>query len=59
MKRLPHLKVVMEHITTMDAVKFVESCDDGMLSHGVVFPLSLLVINLFSICECLNFLTFI
>ncbi|KAJ9147636.1 hypothetical protein P3X46_029773 [Hevea brasiliensis] len=35
MKRLPHLKVVMEHITTMDAVKFVESCDDGFVAATV------------------------
>ncbi|CAN1844459.1 Dihydroorotase, mitochondrial [Linum perenne] len=28
-QRLPKLKVVMEHITTMDAVKFVESCNEG------------------------------
>ncbi|KAH9743977.1 Dihydroorotase [Citrus sinensis] len=28
-QRLPQLKVVMEHITTMDAVKFVESCKEG------------------------------
>ncbi|KAM7276893.1 hypothetical protein ACFE04_018759 [Oxalis oulophora] len=27
-QRLPQLKVVMEHITTMDAVKFVESCKE-------------------------------
>lgn len=29
MKKLPHLKVVMEHITTVDAVKFIESCSEG------------------------------
>ena len=28
-QRLPQLKVVMEHITTADAVKFVESCKEG------------------------------
>uniref|UniRef100_A0A2C9WD64 Dihydroorotase, mitochondrial n=1 Tax=Manihot esculenta TaxID=3983 RepID=A0A2C9WD64_MANES len=34
-KRLPRLKVVMEHITTMDAAKFVESCDDGFVAATV------------------------
>lgn len=29
-KRLPDLKIVMEHITTADAAQFVESCE-GML----------------------------
>lgn len=29
LQKLPQLKVVMEHITTMDAVKFIESCDEG------------------------------
>lgn len=28
-QKLPKLKVVMEHITTLDAVKFVESCDES------------------------------
>ncbi|KAK6123137.1 hypothetical protein DH2020_043133 [Rehmannia glutinosa] len=28
-QKFPQLKVVMEHITTMDAVNFVESCDEG------------------------------
>ncbi|XP_076891392.1 dihydroorotase, mitochondrial-like [Bidens hawaiensis] len=28
-KKLPKLKVVMEHVTTMDAVRFVESCEEG------------------------------
>lgn len=32
-QRLPQLKVVMEHITTMDAVRFVESCKEGILIH--------------------------
>ncbi|XP_071911766.1 dihydroorotase, mitochondrial isoform X4 [Coffea arabica] len=27
--KFPQLKVVMEHVTTMDAVKFVESCAEG------------------------------
>lgn len=30
-QRLPRLKVVMEHITTMDAVRFVESGEEGKL----------------------------
>lgn len=30
-EKLPRLKVVMEHVTTMDAVKFVESCAEGKL----------------------------
>uniref|UniRef100_A0A453FEI2 dihydroorotase n=1 Tax=Aegilops tauschii subsp. strangulata TaxID=200361 RepID=A0A453FEI2_AEGTS len=29
-QKLPQLKIVMEHITTMDAVNFVESCKEGM-----------------------------
>lgn len=58
-KRLPRLKVVMEHITTMDAAKFVESCDDGMCSYGIVLPSPSMVDYLFSICKYLNFLTFI
>ncbi|GFS41318.1 pyrimidin 4 [Actinidia rufa] len=28
-ERLPQLKVVMEHVTTEDAVRFVESCKEG------------------------------
>jgi dihydroorotase len=28
-QKLPQLKVVMEHITTMDAVRFVESSKEG------------------------------
>lgn len=28
-QKFPKLKIVMEHITTMDAVNFVESCDKG------------------------------
>lgn len=30
-QKFPRLKVVMEHVTTMDAVKFVESCSEGNL----------------------------
>lgn len=29
-QKLPRLKVVMEHITTMDAVRFIESCSEGI-----------------------------
>lgn len=29
-ERLPKLKVVMEHITTADAAKFVQSCENGI-----------------------------
>lgn len=34
-ERLPNLRVVMEHITTSDAVRFVESCREGIF--GVKF----------------------
>ncbi|KAL3618114.1 Dihydroorotate dehydrogenase (fumarate) [Castilleja foliolosa] len=34
-QKLPHLKVVMEHITTMDAVNFVESCNEGSVAATV------------------------
>ncbi|KAK4255518.1 hypothetical protein QN277_008511 [Acacia crassicarpa] len=42
LQRLPQLKVVMEHITTMDAVKFVESCKEGYLA-ATVTPQHLLL----------------
>ena len=29
-QRLPQLKIVMEHITTADAARFVESCKEGI-----------------------------
>ena len=32
-QRLPMLKVVMEHITTAHAVRFVESCKEGVFNH--------------------------
>ncbi|XP_076925916.1 dihydroorotase, mitochondrial-like isoform X1 [Bidens hawaiensis] len=35
-QKLPKLKVVMEHVTTMDAVKFVESCEEGTLFLSVL-----------------------
>ncbi|KAK0590907.1 hypothetical protein LWI29_033055 [Acer saccharum] len=41
-QRLPRLKVVMEHITTMDAVKFVESCKEGSVA-ATVTPQHLLL----------------
>jgi len=28
-QKLQQLKIVMEHITTMDAVNFIESCEQG------------------------------
>ncbi|CAH9116590.1 unnamed protein product [Cuscuta europaea] len=31
-QRLPQLKIVMEHITTLDAVNFVESCREGYVA---------------------------
>ncbi|KAI4317814.1 hypothetical protein L6164_025652 [Bauhinia variegata] len=34
-QRLPQLKIVMEHITTEDAVKFVESCKEGYVAATV------------------------
>ncbi|XP_027069116.1 dihydroorotase, mitochondrial isoform X2 [Coffea arabica] len=33
--KFPQLKVVMEHVTTMDAVKFVESCAEGRIAATV------------------------
>ncbi|KAL4620426.1 hypothetical protein ACB092_06G153000 [Castanea dentata] len=41
-QRLPQLKVVMEHITTMDAVRFVESCKEGSVA-ATVTPQHLLL----------------
>ncbi|KAG5622327.1 hypothetical protein H5410_007545 [Solanum commersonii] len=34
-QKFPRLKVVMEHVTTMDAVKFVESCTEGFVAATV------------------------
>ncbi|KAL2934939.1 Dihydroorotase mitochondrial, partial [Bienertia sinuspersici] len=34
-QKLPRLKVVMEHITTADAVKFIESCNEGTVAATV------------------------
>ncbi|XP_021770040.1 dihydroorotase, mitochondrial-like [Chenopodium quinoa] len=34
-QKLPQLKVVMEHITTADAVKFIESCNTGTVAATV------------------------
>ncbi|XP_076915852.1 dihydroorotase, mitochondrial-like isoform X1 [Bidens hawaiensis] len=41
-QKLPKLKVVMEHVTTMDAVKFVESCEEGCVA-ATVTPQHLLL----------------
>ncbi|KAJ7981481.1 Dihydroorotase, mitochondrial [Quillaja saponaria] len=41
-QQLPRLKVVMEHITTMDAVRFVESCKEGYVA-ATVTPQHLLL----------------
>ncbi|XVE67764.1 hypothetical protein DITRI_Ditri09bG0014400 [Diplodiscus trichospermus] len=41
-QRLPRLKVVMEHITTVDAVRFVESGEEGFLA-ATVTPQHLLL----------------
>ncbi|KAG9457160.1 hypothetical protein H6P81_001668 [Aristolochia fimbriata] len=34
-QKLPKLKIVMEHITTLDAVKFIESCNEGSVGATV------------------------
>ncbi|KNA05052.1 hypothetical protein SOVF_193990 [Spinacia oleracea] len=34
-QKLPQLKVVMEHITTADAVKFIDSCSEGTVAATV------------------------
>ncbi|KAH0983404.1 hypothetical protein GBA52_010581 [Prunus armeniaca] len=41
-QRLPQLKVVMEHVTTKDAVKFVGSCKEGFVA-ATVTPQHLLL----------------
>ncbi|KAJ0964337.1 hypothetical protein J5N97_029459 [Dioscorea zingiberensis] len=41
-QRLPKLKVVMEHITTSDAVRFIESCKEGFVA-ATVTPQHLLL----------------
>lgn len=41
-QKLPQLKIVMEHITTMDAVRFVESCKAGFVA-ATVTPQHLLL----------------
>lgn len=35
-QKLPNLKLVMEHITTEDAVAFVESNTDGTFKHTLM-----------------------
>ncbi|ONK70057.1 uncharacterized protein A4U43_C05F29800 [Asparagus officinalis] len=41
-QKLPGLKIVMEHITTLDAIKFVESCPEGSIA-ATVTPQHLLL----------------
>ncbi|XP_058095412.1 dihydroorotase, mitochondrial isoform X2 [Magnolia sinica] len=41
-QKLPRLKVVMEHVTTLDAVRFVESCIEGSVA-ATVTPQHLLL----------------
>lgn len=41
-QKLPQLKIVMEHITTMDAVNFIESCEEGHVA-ATVTPQHLLL----------------
>uniref|UniRef100_K3XTB9 dihydroorotase n=1 Tax=Setaria italica TaxID=4555 RepID=K3XTB9_SETIT len=41
-KKLPQLKIVMEHITTMDEVNFIESCEEGHVA-ATVTPQHLLL----------------
>ncbi|XP_042521163.1 dihydroorotase, mitochondrial isoform X2 [Macadamia integrifolia] len=41
-EKLPQLKVVMEHITTLDAVRFIESCSEGTVA-ATVTPQHLLL----------------
>ncbi|XP_010272426.1 PREDICTED: dihydroorotase, mitochondrial-like [Nelumbo nucifera] len=41
-QRLPQLKIVMEHITTLDAVRFIESCSEGSVA-ATVTPQHLLL----------------
>ncbi|CAO1945968.1 unnamed protein product [Urochloa humidicola] len=41
-QKLPQLKIVMEHITTMDAVNFIESCEGGHVA-ATVTPQHLLL----------------
>ncbi|CAD6262543.1 unnamed protein product [Miscanthus lutarioriparius] len=41
-RKLPQLKIVMEHITTMDAVNFIESCEQGHVA-ATVTPQHLLL----------------
>ncbi|KAI3718453.1 hypothetical protein L6452_19325 [Arctium lappa] len=41
-EKFPKLKVVMEHVTTMDAIRFVESCEEGSVA-ATVTPQHLLL----------------
>lgn len=49
-QRLPLLKVVMEHITTADAVSFVESCKEGLFDHINVLHVPSLSIFISQLC---------
>jgi hypothetical protein len=41
----------MEHITTMDAVNFVESCEEGICGQNdlILLPFSMIITNLYNI----------
>lgn len=45
-QKFPKLKVVMEHVTTMDAIKFVESCEEGTISRTSSLVLPFLYLTL-------------
>lgn len=53
-KKLPDLKIVMEHITTADAVKFVESCK-GLIRLFLDWSSCILFLQLFFLSVCLYF----
>lgn len=45
-QKFPQLKVVMEHVTTMDAVKFVESCPEGNFCNVfIIFGFSFILLS--------------
>lgn len=48
-QRFPRLKVVMEHVTTMDAVKFVKSCDEGIFVKLFLYPCLCYIKNIIGI----------
>jgi hypothetical protein len=55
-EKLPQLKIVMEHITTKDAVNFVESCKEGVCYYNApstsVCPLYRLITFCFVLRSC-------